>query len=154
MLDKIHRTLVSLLFCSLCMVFTAGMATDLTDLYPDEEASEALDTLAEDAVESTGDMIESVSDSAGIESQDPITVEEDESSAISNLLSASDPYALPKDVVMVLDNSGSMKKNDPEFLATKAVSEFISSLDNQTRIAVVIFDQSVSLAVPLTDLTF
>lgn len=57
---------------------------------------------------------------------------------------------LAKDVILVLDNSGSMKKNDPQFLASQAVNEFIGSLDTESRIAIIIFDQSVRVAMPLT----
>jgi hypothetical protein len=63
------------------------------------------------------------------------------------------PQAPSKDVILVLDNSGSMKKNDPGFLAKQAVEQFISGLDDQTRAGVLIFDQSVNLAVPLTPVT-
>ena len=55
-----------------------------------------------------------------------------------------------KDLVLVLDNSGSMKKNDPNFLTTKAVAEFINNLKGDTRVAVLIFDKVVKFAVPLT----
>ena len=55
-----------------------------------------------------------------------------------------------QDVILVLDNSGSMKKNDPEFTATSAVREFIESLSADIRAGVIIFDQRVTLAVPLT----
>ncbi|MEM7469268.1 MAG: VWA domain-containing protein [Pseudomonadota bacterium] len=58
--------------------------------------------------------------------------------------------AAEQDVLLVLDNSGSMKKNDPEFLATTAVREFIESLSSETHAGVLIFDQRVTLAVPLT----
>jgi pSer/pThr/pTyr-binding forkhead associated (FHA) protein/Mg-chelatase subunit ChlD len=58
---------------------------------------------------------------------------------------------LTKDVVLVLDNSGSMKKNDPDFLVSKAVKEFISQQDANTRVGIVIFDQGVRLPVTLTD---
>ena len=58
---------------------------------------------------------------------------------------------LIKDVVLVLDNSGSMKKNDPNFLVNEAVKEFISQQDENTRVGVVIFDQDVRLPVTLTD---
>lgn len=58
-----------------------------------------------------------------------------------------------KDIVLVLDNSGSMKKNDPEFIAKQAVVEFISGLDEATRVAVIIFDQTVRVAVPLVDMS-
>jgi pSer/pThr/pTyr-binding forkhead associated (FHA) protein/Mg-chelatase subunit ChlD len=64
------------------------------------------------------------------------------------------PVALPpSDVVLVLDNSGSMKKNDPEFLTSQAVREFVSQLDEDTRLAIVIFDQDVRLAMPLTPIS-
>jgi pSer/pThr/pTyr-binding forkhead associated (FHA) protein/Mg-chelatase subunit ChlD len=60
---------------------------------------------------------------------------------------------LEKDVILVLDNSGSMKQNDPEFLTSRAVRQFIDGLDQSTRIAIIIFDQNVSLAVPFTGVT-
>ena len=60
---------------------------------------------------------------------------------------------LIKDIVLVLDNSGSMKKNDPQFLAKHAVTEFINNLDESTRVAIVIFDQDVRTAVPLTEIS-
>lgn len=58
---------------------------------------------------------------------------------------------LLKDVFLVLDNSGSMKKNDPDFLASEAVREFISTQDENTRVGIVIFDQTVRLPTPLTE---
>lgn len=58
--------------------------------------------------------------------------------------------SIRKDVILVLDNSGSMRQNDPDFLTSKAVTEFISGLDEATMLAIIIFDQDVTLAVPLT----
>ncbi len=60
---------------------------------------------------------------------------------------------LIKDIVLVLDNSGSMMKNDPQFLTKQAVTEFINNLDESTRVAIVIFDQDVRTAVPLTEIS-
>ncbi|MCG8325071.1 MAG: VWA domain-containing protein, partial [Thiotrichales bacterium] len=60
---------------------------------------------------------------------------------------------LPKDMLLVLDNSGSMKKNDPQFLTNQAVREFIAGLDEATRLGIIIFDQDVQLAVPFTEVT-
>lgn len=69
------------------------------------------------------------------------------------LTDVSPASSLIKDVILVLDNSGSMKKNDPGFLASKAVHEFLSSLDDDSRVAVIIFDQSVRVVVPLTQVS-
>ena len=65
--------------------------------------------------------------------------------------SGDDPERVIKDVMLVLDNSGSMKKNDPDFLTGKAVQEFIRQQDENTRVGIVIFDQTVRLPVSLTD---
>lgn len=61
--------------------------------------------------------------------------------------------SVKKDIILVLDNSGSMRKNDPKFLTSKAVTDFIGDLDASTRLAVIVFDQDVNLVVPLTPVT-
>ncbi|MDZ7735537.1 MAG: VWA domain-containing protein [Gammaproteobacteria bacterium] len=50
-----------------------------------------------------------------------------------------------RDVVLVLDNSGSMRKNDPQSLAPAAVEKFIQELDPASRVALLIFDEDVTL---------
>lgn len=57
---------------------------------------------------------------------------------------------ISKDIVFIIDNSGSMKKGDPDFLTKKAVAEFIKKLTDDTQVAVLIFDHRINLAVPLT----
>jgi len=61
--------------------------------------------------------------------------------------------AVLTDAILVLDNSGSMRKNDPDFLAKRAVSKFVSDLDQETRVGILIFDEKVKYSVPLTELT-
>ena len=56
-------------------------------------------------------------------------------------------------LMMYWGNSGSMKSNDPQFLTPKAVTEFINQLDYSTRLGIVIFDQKVTLAHPLTEVS-
>jgi len=54
------------------------------------------------------------------------------------------------DIMFVLDNSGSMMKNDPEFITRKVVTNFLNSLDEGSRLGMVIFDQKAKLVEPLT----
>jgi pSer/pThr/pTyr-binding forkhead associated (FHA) protein/Mg-chelatase subunit ChlD len=58
------------------------------------------------------------------------------------------------DVVFVLDNSGSMRQNDPEFLTRAAVAKFADAMaaDAETvgRVAIVLFDGRARLVQPLT----
>ena len=60
----------------------------------------------------------------------------------------------PIDVMLVLDNSGSMKKNDPKFLVAEAIKEFISQKNENTRVGIIIFDGKVQLKVSLTVASF
>ncbi|MEM7027839.1 MAG: vWA domain-containing protein, partial [Pseudomonadota bacterium] len=94
----------------------------------------------------------------GIES--PIADDQDNDTSETIIFDASSDIEveesgpLLKDVFLVLDNSGSMKKNDPGFLVSEAVKEFISQQDGNTRVGIIIFDQSVKLPVALTEATF
>ena len=56
------------------------------------------------------------------------------------------------DVVLVLDNSGSMKKNDPDFLTREVVIRFLDRFEKGDRIGLVVFDQYARLAEPLVEL--
>lgn len=84
---------------------------------------------------------------AGTGSESTMDTFADEQQAVT---SDQEPVIPEKDVILVLDNSGSMKKNDPQFLLGQAVNEFISDLDDKTRLSIIIFDQNVKVAVPLT----
>ncbi len=60
---------------------------------------------------------------------------------------------VPKDIVLMIDNSGSMKKGDPLFMTKDSLTEFVDNLSNDsddTQVAVLIFDHRINLAVPLT----
>ncbi|MFC1515169.1 FHA domain-containing protein [Thermodesulfobacteriota bacterium] len=54
-----------------------------------------------------------------------------------------------RDIILVLDNSGSMIKNDPDFLARNVVMEFLSGFKEECRVGMVIFDQEARLVEPL-----
>ena len=58
-------------------------------------------------------------------------------------------YAAPRDVLFVLDNSGSMRHSDPQGDAKRVVAETIAKLGAEQRAGLIIFDQSVRLALPL-----
>ncbi len=76
-----------------------------------------------------------------------------ETAANTPLDQSIDHSGIASDIMLLLDNSGSMKTNDPELLMTKAVRKFISQLDFNTRLGIVIFDQKVRLSFPLTELS-
>ncbi|BBO91082.1 FHA domain-containing protein [Desulfosarcina ovata] len=57
------------------------------------------------------------------------------------------------DVVFVFDNSGSMRKNDPQFQTPKTVLAFLEQLPETVRVGMVLFDQRARLLQPLGDLT-
>ncbi|HEX5340097.1 MAG TPA: VWA domain-containing protein [Gammaproteobacteria bacterium] len=63
------------------------------------------------------------------------------------------PAYAEQDVVLLLDNSGSMRANDPQRLASKAVSDFVASQGPDTRISVIEFSTAPRILMPLTPLT-
>ncbi len=67
-----------------------------------------------------------------------------------SLANSARQVAAPLDIVLVLDNSGSMEKNDPQFLTRNIVMNFLQQLTNRARLAAIIFDKDARVAVPLT----
>ena len=63
-------------------------------------------------------------------------------------LSMADTGAM--DVVFVIDNSGSMRKNDPRFLTPKTVRSFLNELSADARVGMVLFDERARLLLPLS----
>lgn len=118
-----------------------------------------LDEISPQMEEMTFDTMDSVMTDQATESSAELADTDISETAISEIevdtpeVSGVKGSPLIKDVVLVLDNSGSMKKNDPQFLTKHAVTEFINNLDESTRAAIIIFDQDVHLAVPLTDIS-
>lgn len=53
------------------------------------------------------------------------------------------------DVMFVIDNSGSMRKNDPGFLTPEIVKAFLGKLGPRTRAGMILFDESARLLHPL-----
>ena len=60
--------------------------------------------------------------------------------------------ATQKNILLLIDNSGSMKKNDPEFLIKNVVNNFVTSLDGETQLGIYLFDQTARQIIPLTTL--
>lgn len=58
--------------------------------------------------------------------------------------------AAPRDVMLVLDNSGSMRANDPARLSVSAVTDFIRDQTTDTRVGIVTFAATPTLVKPLT----
>jgi pSer/pThr/pTyr-binding forkhead associated (FHA) protein/uncharacterized protein YegL len=118
-----------------------------------------LDEISPQMEEMTFDTMDSVMTDQATESSAELADKDISETAISEIevdtpeVSGVKGSPLIKDVVLVLDNSGSMKKNDPQFLTKHAVTEFINNLDESTRAAIIIFDQDVHSAVPLTDIS-
>lgn len=59
----------------------------------------------------------------------------------------------PSDILLVLDNSGSMKRNDPARLTAEAVTSFIQSQTAETRLGLLLFADNPRLVVPLLPVT-
>ena len=57
-----------------------------------------------------------------------------------------------QDIVFVLDNSGSMKNNDPNFITKEVVTNFVNDLEEKSHLGMVIFDEAAKLIEPLTSL--
>ncbi|MFP4474057.1 MAG: VWA domain-containing protein [Desulfatibacillaceae bacterium] len=55
----------------------------------------------------------------------------------------------PTDIMLVLDNSGSMKTNDPGFLTRSVVTNFTRELGPTARLGMVVFDKKARLEHPL-----
>jgi len=56
---------------------------------------------------------------------------------------------LKVDVIFVLDNSGSMITNDPQFITREVVTNFLMNLQEQFRVGMVTFDTGATLIEPL-----
>ncbi|HSC46459.1 MAG TPA: VWA domain-containing protein [Gammaproteobacteria bacterium] len=65
-------------------------------------------------------------------------------------LGAALPAYAAQDVVLVLDNSGSMRGNDPNRLAPKAVTDFINGQAEDTHVSLIEFATTPTVLMPLT----
>ena len=67
-------------------------------------------------------------------------------------LAGQQPTEQTVDVVLVLDNSGSMRKADPQGLMRLAVSQFAGALPGSARLGIILFDDSVEALLGLSDI--
>ena len=51
--------------------------------------------------------------------------------------------AATQDVLLVLDNSGSMRPLDPDYQSRSAAGEFLAGLPEDTRVGLILFDHAV-----------
>lgn len=54
-----------------------------------------------------------------------------------------------QEIVLLIDNSGSMRKNDPQSLTKQAVAQFVQSSPAGSRVALLMFDTKVEVLAPL-----
>ena len=57
------------------------------------------------------------------------------------------------DIILILDNSGSMQKSDPQFLTSVSVRHFLDKLEGDARVGILAFDQDVRWALEMTQLS-
>jgi hypothetical protein len=69
------------------------------------------------------------------------------------LLLVSAAWAEERDMILVLDNSATLKRVDAKGLARSAVGGFVERLKGNVRAAIVLFDHSATVSVPLTAVT-
>ena len=72
--------------------------------------------------------------------------------SISFFIPAERINASQQDLLFVLDNSGSMKTHDPEFMTRTAVSDLVEGLSTDARVGIVIFDTKAAYAMPLASI--
>jgi hypothetical protein len=61
--------------------------------------------------------------------------------------------AAPQDLMLVIDNSGSMRRIDPEFIGRRAADEFLQQLPSDMHAGLIIFDQTARVVAPLAPAT-
>ena len=132
---KVVKSIIKILLFLIC--FNISAEQDLSGQSDIVEA-EAVDNL------STEDKTTSLS-------EDQVLAEELDTEV---QLNSDDGASLPIDIMLVLDNSGSMQKNDPNFLVTEAIKEFISQKNENTRVGIIIFDGKAQLKISLTVASF
>ncbi len=71
--------------------------------------------------------------------------------AATPTIKAPAPAPDPVDIILVLDNSASMKTNDPERLTIRFVSEFVDKIPDGSRLGIIVFDDKINFTMPMTD---
>ena len=75
-----------------------------------------------------------------------------ETSETGNSSNMKSQNGLKVDVIFVLDNSGSMITNDPQFITREVVTNFLMNLQKQFRVGMVTFDSEASLIESLSSI--
>ncbi len=150
------------------LIILFGLCAWICTVHAETPTKQAVDPALQAIEALGGDTTEPAADTGSVENQQTTTTDSGDSSEsadVSGTMEAIEDAPVTedtvvetpedkiplKDVILVLDNSGSMKKNDPQFLANQAVNQFINQLDAETRIAIIVFDQGVRYALPMTE---
>ena len=83
-------------------------------------------------------------------SETPVMIEvEPDHNSINMDTSSTGPKV---DIIVALDNSGSMKKNDPKFITRDVVTELLNNTGEEFRLGMVIFDQDARVVEQLANM--
>lgn len=124
---------ILLYLCSFCLICTLVVGLGWPLHSNSAQAEETIDELVRQATSGSDAASQKARPSRSGDATQPST-----------------PQIEALDLIFVIDNSGSMKKNDPKFITPNVVSTFVKQLPIDSQVGMVLFDQRARLLTPLT----